>query len=199
MSKRKIEGSLTKKHIVDQVRSLFAEKGYTATSMNDICEATGCSRGNIYYHFKSKEDLFFHLAIQEMMEFRDDIERITSQNQSSIDRLYAYVDFFADTLQRPLTRAVEEFTRIEGLESEMVQKIRGGFFIGVSTFEKYIAEGIARGEFKNGDSGIVTVLIFSMITGLRNYALLGDVEKNERKETFRKATTLLLQGIAGKK
>lgn len=199
MSKRKIDGALTKKHIIEQVRSLFAEKGYTATSMNDICKATGCSKGNIYYHFKSKEDLFFHLAVQEMTEFRNDIERITSQNQSSIDRLYAYIDYFADTLQRPLTRAVEEFTRIEGLESEMVQKIRGGFFNGITAFEKFVAEGIARGEFKNGDSGILTVLIFCVITGLRNYALLGDVEKNERKETFRKATTLLLQGIAGQK
>ena len=37
---------------------MFAEKGVSRTSLNDIAQAAGASRGAIYWHFKNKADLF---------------------------------------------------------------------------------------------------------------------------------------------
>jgi len=48
----------TKKFILDIARSEFAAKGYYATSMTSIVKSTGLSKGAIYWHFKSKLDLF---------------------------------------------------------------------------------------------------------------------------------------------
>ncbi|MED1915698.1 TetR/AcrR family transcriptional regulator, partial [Bacillus thuringiensis] len=61
MNKKKQQTEQTKKKIADASRILFMQKGYKATSIEDIVKATGYSGGNIYYHFKSKEGLFLHL------------------------------------------------------------------------------------------------------------------------------------------
>lgn len=56
MDKHK-EGN-TKLHILNIARSEFAARGYYATSMDSITKTTGLSKGAIYWHFKSKRDLF---------------------------------------------------------------------------------------------------------------------------------------------
>lgn len=48
----------TVKKILDIAKKLFLEKGYDKTSMQDIVNGLGMSKGAIYHHFKSKEELF---------------------------------------------------------------------------------------------------------------------------------------------
>lgn len=47
----------TKDQIVDAADQLFYEQGYEHTSFSQIAEAVGISRGNFYYHFKSKDEI----------------------------------------------------------------------------------------------------------------------------------------------
>ena len=44
--------------ILDTAARLFMEKGYDGTSLQDILEETHLSKGAIYHHFNSKEDIF---------------------------------------------------------------------------------------------------------------------------------------------
>lgn len=61
---------MDKKEIIfHEATRLFAEKGYKETSMGEVAKLTGVAQGTIFYHFKSKEDLF--LAILE--EFKNSI------------------------------------------------------------------------------------------------------------------------------
>ena len=46
----------TLEKIVDISAELFAKKGYEQTSIQDILDATGLSKGGLYHHFKSKDD-----------------------------------------------------------------------------------------------------------------------------------------------
>ena len=48
----------TVKLILDTAARLFMEKGYDGTSLQDILEETHLSKGAIYHHFNSKEDIF---------------------------------------------------------------------------------------------------------------------------------------------
>lgn len=45
-------------NIITISAKLFAEKGYDKTSMQDIADAVGMSKGGIFHHFSSKEDIF---------------------------------------------------------------------------------------------------------------------------------------------
>ncbi|HSX63230.1 MAG TPA: helix-turn-helix domain-containing protein, partial [Pseudoxanthomonas sp.] len=47
----------TRDHIVEAADQLFYQQGYERTSFSDIAEAVQISRGNFYYHFKSKDEI----------------------------------------------------------------------------------------------------------------------------------------------
>lgn len=51
------EAEERKNEILDVAGRLFGEKGYDATSTNDILKEIGIARGTLYYHFKSKEEI----------------------------------------------------------------------------------------------------------------------------------------------
>ncbi|WP_394276171.1 TetR/AcrR family transcriptional regulator [Luteococcus sp.] len=58
-SARKIE---TRRRIIAAATDLFAEQGYTGTSMDQIADTAGVSKGTIFYNFRSKPDLFAQLV-----------------------------------------------------------------------------------------------------------------------------------------
>ncbi|MDX1344835.1 MAG: TetR/AcrR family transcriptional regulator, partial [Sedimenticolaceae bacterium] len=47
----------TRLRIVQSANRLFYRQGYNRTSFTDIVEASGVPRGNIYYYFKTKEEI----------------------------------------------------------------------------------------------------------------------------------------------
>jgi len=52
-----VSGATTRAHIVDAADQLFYQHGYEHTSFAAIADAVQLSRGNFYYHFKSKDDI----------------------------------------------------------------------------------------------------------------------------------------------
>lgn len=60
MARPKGQGERTKKLIAEKAKVIFEKKGYAGTSMEDIRAFSEISKGSIYYHFKSKEELFLY-------------------------------------------------------------------------------------------------------------------------------------------
>jgi AcrR family transcriptional regulator len=58
------KGVQTKQKIINKSLQLFSVKGYYNTSINDILEATGLTKGGLYGHFKSKEEIWY--AVYDM-------------------------------------------------------------------------------------------------------------------------------------
>ncbi len=78
---------------------LFVERGYEGTSVADLAEVTGLSKAAFVYHFVSKEDLLFELAVpllDDLDQVLQDHERIPSAER---DLRSAVSDYLA-TLQR---------------------------------------------------------------------------------------------------
>lgn len=60
--KTKEESDLTRRKILDVALKVFAEKGYSRTSLREIARRAGFTRGAVYWHFKNKADVFVALA-----------------------------------------------------------------------------------------------------------------------------------------
>ncbi|WP_436876232.1 multidrug efflux transporter transcriptional repressor AcrR [Siccibacter turicensis] len=56
--KTKQQARETRQHILDVALRLFSQQGVSATSLAQIAQAAGVTRGAIYWHFKNKSDLF---------------------------------------------------------------------------------------------------------------------------------------------
>ena len=54
----------TRDRIMDAAEDVFNESGYSNTTLNEIAEAAGVTRGAIYWHFKNKEDLFQAMCLR---------------------------------------------------------------------------------------------------------------------------------------
>lgn len=195
MTKRRYEGEQTKAEILDKARTLFSQKGYAATSMDDICNATGRSIGNVYYYFKSKEELFLYLFEQIVVEIQENLKGTLSNYESVTGKLYAYGDYLAD-MERPLNSAEREFITKVGTESESGKRFLALINQTFAGFQNLIAEGIARGELINENLFDLSFIISCYYGGLNHYAIFMD--KETKKALFRKGTTLLLGGIGAK-
>lgn len=63
----------TRERIIDAAEDVFHAKGVSRTSLADVAQAAGVTRGAIYWHFKNKSDLFnamcerFRLPVEEVM------------------------------------------------------------------------------------------------------------------------------------
>lgn len=89
--------------MLDAALAVFRRKGYAATTVDDICAATGLSKGSFFHHFKSKEDLALS-AVQRWNEVTGALfaaapyQRVADPR----DRLLAYLDFRAALLHGEL-------------------------------------------------------------------------------------------------
>lgn len=61
--------------IIDKGAALFIQKGYEKTSMQDLVDAIGMSKGAIFHHFKSKEDIFQAVMHQQAEYARQVIDQ----------------------------------------------------------------------------------------------------------------------------
>jgi AcrR family transcriptional regulator len=68
MGVRVERGQATREHVIATATKLFATQGYDASSIEQVLQETGVSRGALYHHFKSKDALFE--AVLENVEAR---------------------------------------------------------------------------------------------------------------------------------
>lgn len=62
-----IRGDLSRKRILEVARGLFAAKGFSAVTMQDICNNTGLSRGGLYRHYTSTAEVFADIINEEQV------------------------------------------------------------------------------------------------------------------------------------
>lgn len=75
-------------NIIAVSAKLFVEKGYDKTSMQDIVDALGMSKGGIFHHFKSKEDIFnavmerqFDQIIETINQWFEEMNGLTAKEK----------------------------------------------------------------------------------------------------------------------
>jgi AcrR family transcriptional regulator len=142
---------------------LFTEKGYHATSMQDIAAAVGLYKGSLYHYIGGKEDLLAQVFERAMDGLLADVERIVADSSfqpSAQLRLVirAHVEAVASNLDA-LTVYLHEFRALAGETLETVRDQRSRYRALVETV---IARGVRCGEFATDDVGIATLGVLGM-------------------------------------
>ena len=87
--KTKEDAEKTRQRLLDAAEQLFGEKGVSRTSLSDVAEAAGMTRGAVYWHFKNKGELF-HALIQQMAAAIDSSNaNVTATTTHPLDQLKA--------------------------------------------------------------------------------------------------------------
>ena len=91
----------TKQRIVFEAATLFNQKGYEGTSMKDIMEATGMSKGALYGHFKDKEEIAvaaFQRAVNTVLV---EVGQRTRDKESVLDKFREVIFFYKERILNP--------------------------------------------------------------------------------------------------
>jgi AcrR family transcriptional regulator len=168
-----LEKTLDKKALIFQAATrLFAEKGYKETSMGEVAKLTDVAQGTVFYHFKSKEDLF--LAILE--EFKNSIhyefENWLRKNAFStgLEMVEAALDFYlylAGTMEDRFLilhrHDAYELALHNPIFNEYLEAIYERL---VDIFERAIIQGQKDGSIEDLPPKKTAMLIFTMVDGL---------------------------------
>jgi len=77
--------------ILDAAMSLLTEKGYTKTTISNVAERAGIGRGTVYWHYESKDDLFFALFTREIETLETSMEPLLQRDGPALQTIDALV------------------------------------------------------------------------------------------------------------
>lgn len=153
---------LTQKIIVETAAELFARKGFGATSLDDIAERLGATKGALYYHIKNKEEILRLIYLMVLSVSEEPLRRIAEASLPPAEKLgQAIIHHTAVAANR--SPAMTVFYREQ-------QHLSGPFakeiILRKKEYERYFEQIIQEGQ----DAGFFTSDLDAKITA---FGLLG--------------------------
>lgn len=158
----------TKRKIFEIAMKLFSEKGYDATSIEEITATVGVAKGTLYYHFNSKEEIFNFLVEEGMKLLKNSIEIKTSKCDTTKDKLKAIILIQIKGIVKYENMLSIIFSQLYGNEAknklcqDKVQEY-------IDVIEKIISEGIEKNEMKECNPKLMAYTIFSLTSSIMMY------------------------------
>lgn len=161
----------TKRKIFEISLKLFAEKGYDATSVEEITAVVGIAKGTLYHHFSSKEDIFNYLVEEGMHLLHNSIEIKTSKLDNIKDKLKAIILIEVKVLfkYKPLISIISSEIWGNSPRNEMCKKYVTDY---VSFIEKIVQEAIDNKELPNANARMIACNIFSIFCSTQIYQMV---------------------------
>ena len=85
-----------RERIIQESSRLFSAKGFSSTSINEILEAAGASKGGLYNHFKTKEELFSAVLSESRKIWRDRNLAGLDEIESPVERIKRLLENYRD-------------------------------------------------------------------------------------------------------
>src|SRR6202046_175588 len=77
----------SRQEILRTAARLFQQRGYDATSMNDVAAALKLSKGGLYHHFQSKDEILFHIMSHAMDITEERVIKVARRIENPEERL----------------------------------------------------------------------------------------------------------------
>jgi AcrR family transcriptional regulator len=156
------------RRILDAAASVFARRGFSEARMDDVADEAGVSKGGLYLHFKSKDDLFDALMSHIVGLEARRLAKAGAGDGPVADRLVAYFrEYVRDMvgMERFYPIIMEIYARAARHESVRRMLLRY-FDAAVPDLSALIAAGIESGEFRSADPDEVAIQLVGMLEGL---------------------------------
>jgi TetR/AcrR family transcriptional regulator, cholesterol catabolism regulator len=123
-------GVARREQILEEAARLFSERGYHATSMRDIGDATGLLAGSLYAHIASKEDILHQIVLEAAHQFLTSLEALSAEDLRPEERLRramrAHVGVVADRREQAHVFH-HEWNSLTGPRRDEVRRLRNRY------------------------------------------------------------------------
>ena len=203
MSKRVEAGKKTRREILSAALRVFGEQGYSATRLEDVAKEAGISRGPIYWHFSSKENLHAEILKSSLKKYKNRIDKaLQSMNGSPLTKIRnllkeLFVMLEDDKEYRDAYRTFIFRGELTGEAGHIYNEMMGGYYREAGqTLAKLINEGIKIGEIKaDANPQLAASAILYYISGVE-FAWLSVPDLFPVKEAATDLADAYIRGLA---
>jgi AcrR family transcriptional regulator len=154
-----------RRELLDHAQTLFFERGYDATSVNDVIAAAGISKGAFYHHFPSKESLLEALAerlargsIAQVQDILDD------PSLSAVERLNRFLERTRQLKVESAPELLATFAAVFRSENVVLYHRLNTALVAVMApvLARIIAQGLDEGVFDTPDPQVTAEMLLSI-------------------------------------
>ena len=189
-----------RQEILQSAHVCFAEKGFEASTVDDIVAHSGLSKGAIYNYFKSKDEIYLALMEGQTNNSGSEFAKAIAERKTSLDKLNYLFEAYQDNDpndEENKGQAIVHFefrlysTRNPKLKKVLTDRYKDFF---VSLLTRIINEGQIAGEFnKELDPGIYADIFWGMVSGVTLQATI--LEDYQYKHILREMQTMFLEKL----
>ncbi len=171
----------------------FAARGFAATSMREVAQATGASAGSIYHHFANKEDILRAIICGNFRRVQDSLDARLRGQTDARAMLGIFVDnhigFFARHLDEMRVMS-HELDTLEGEAGDEVRALRRAYTARAEKILQALQPTMSRGDVRTA-----ALCLFGMLNWTYRWYHTLPSEVDEGKLASR-MTSLFLAGFA---
>lgn len=168
MTARKLDSSERKQQIIDAAAAVFARKGFDGATMDDIVGESGLSKGGLYWHFKSKDDIITAILQAFFDGEMADLEQIVAAEGPVPARLLHLGEQMAREMEEAfsLLPLSLEFYAIAARQPAVRAFLQDYYERYATHLADLVAQGIARGELRAVEAADAATTLIATFEGL---------------------------------
>ncbi|HLG21067.1 MAG TPA: TetR/AcrR family transcriptional regulator [Bdellovibrionota bacterium] len=184
-----------REEIAQVAQRLFATKGYQATSVADVIEAAGVSRGTFYTYFESRDALFYELIDGFIEKLTACVERVDLERGTPVKDLYANIKRVVDLFFKHRYLTVILLREAIGLDATVHRKLNQFHAFLHKMVTGALANGMKWKLIRKVNEPVVAMAIIGSIKEVLYQYLVAGTEETLDAETI--AKELLDFGLRG--
>src|SRR5580698_7953660 len=190
-------GRPVKERLLRVATRLFARHGFEGTSVQDIVDAAGVTKGAMYHYYGSKDDLLYEVYHQVLTMQTSHLDEISAGPGTAEERLRAAAADVVSTSLDNLDDMIVFFRSLHMLPDDKQSQVRCERRLYHDKFKALVDEGVASGTFRSDISSDIVVHYFlSVVNQLGSwYKPDGSLSPGQVAELF---TELLIGGLASR-
>ncbi len=177
----------TKMLILSSARTLFSEKGYDGTAVEEICSLAGVAKGTFFYYFESKQYIVRYILSMQMEEYRDKLREQIDTLKDAISRMEYFISAFIELSDL----GTEPESYFKAKDSDWFKSVINEERMKAlyPLLEDIIAEGIQQGLFKVKNPDVCAAIAF---LGIDAYLRYGGRRDDDTRDGIREITAKTL-------
>ena len=164
------KSELTRQFIIEKTAPVFNANGYAGTSLNDLTNVTGLTKGSIYGNFENKDEVALAAFDYNFGRVNAYLKSKILAKEHSIERLLAYPLVYRDFLKIPFLKSgcpiLNTATEADDTHPLLKDRAAKALAFWKKSIENQVSRGIERKEIKKEtDPEEIAIIIMSLIEG----------------------------------
>ena len=156
-----------REQVLDTAARMFFERGFEATTTQDIGGELGLLKGSIYYYISSKEELLYEIIERYHDDTREYFERILTSDAAPVDKIRELITVETAHTASNITRSSLFYTEWRSLSTERQETIVAERARHEHAVEQWIRAAQGSGAVRREiDPKIATFAIFGMVNSV---------------------------------